>query len=299
MILHPREERVSLYPAKRQAPVAQWIEHLITVQKVGGSSPSGRAAAPLGAIHRWGFCISAKHSFGSAFSCPSACGGLWRARQIGFLFDPRRRSPGSGAYLTGGATELARHDSIRAAPRQSSPCTPLQHPTREKLRPARPLHRLFREKVRPASVKRPILGCFERAGRTFSRSHPPSGHAGRTFSRTGHNDMAALKPMTPLRPLLQTNVKPPSPMLAPKQRPLKPATPLQPKNAPKTPISYLQRRWWFHLRLGMREQRGCRFQTTAHLACGLQLRHQQVSNSHVIRLGEVSIKSENVVIPTI
>lgn len=81
MILHPGEERVSLYPAKRQAPVAQWIEHLITVQKVGGSSPSGRAAAPLGAIHRWGFCISTKHSFGSAFSCPSARGGPIRITQ--------------------------------------------------------------------------------------------------------------------------------------------------------------------------------------------------------------------------
>ena len=70
LILHPSEERVGLYSAKRQAPVAQWIEHLITVQKVGGSSPFGRAAAPLGAIHRWGFCISTKHSFGSAFFMP-------------------------------------------------------------------------------------------------------------------------------------------------------------------------------------------------------------------------------------
>ena len=70
MILHPSEERVSLYPAKRQAPVAQWIEHLSTVQKVGGSSPFGRAAAPLGAIHRWGFCVFEKHSFGSAFFMP-------------------------------------------------------------------------------------------------------------------------------------------------------------------------------------------------------------------------------------
>lgn len=81
MILHPGEERVSLYPAKRQAPVAQWIEHLITVQKVGGSSPSGRAAAPLGAIHRWGFCISTKHSFGSAFFMPSARGALIHVTQ--------------------------------------------------------------------------------------------------------------------------------------------------------------------------------------------------------------------------
>ena len=70
LVLHLNEKRVSLYPAKRQAPVAQWIEHLITVQKVGGSSPFGRAAAPLGAIHRWGFCICGKHSFGSAFFMP-------------------------------------------------------------------------------------------------------------------------------------------------------------------------------------------------------------------------------------
>ena len=39
------------------ALVAQWIEHLTTDQKVGGSSPFERAAAPLGAIHRWGFCV--------------------------------------------------------------------------------------------------------------------------------------------------------------------------------------------------------------------------------------------------
>ena len=45
-------------------------------------------------------------------------------------------------------------------------------------------------------------------------------------------------------------MKPPSPMLAPKQRPLKPASPLHPKTAPKTPISHPQRRWRFQLRLG-------------------------------------------------
>ena len=81
LVLHLDEKRVSLYPAKRQAPVAQWIEHLITVQKVGGSSPSGRAAAPLGAIHRWGFCISTKHSFGSAYFMPSARGDPIRVTQ--------------------------------------------------------------------------------------------------------------------------------------------------------------------------------------------------------------------------
>ena len=99
--------------------------------------------------------------------------------------------------------------------------------------------------------------------------------------------MATLKPMTPLRPLMQANVKPPSPLHTPKQQPLKPPSPLrplmqanvkppsplQPKTTPKTPISHPQRRcrfqlglglreqrrWWFHLRLALREQRRRRF----------------------------------------
>ena len=70
-----------------------------------------------------------------------------------------------------------------------------------------------------------------------------------------------MKPTTPLQPLIQANVKPPSPMLAPKQHPLKPATPIQAKNAPKTPNSHPQRRCRFHLRLGQHPQRRCRFQS--------------------------------------
>ena len=116
---------------------------------------------------------------------------------------------------------------------------------REKNRPAQPFQRHFREKVRPASVKTPIVGCFERARRTFSRSRPPSDHAGRTFSRTRRDNVATLKPTTPLLAPEQQPLKPPSPMLAPKQRPLKPPSPLQPKNAPKTPISHPQRRHQF------------------------------------------------------
>ena len=57
--------------------------------------------------------------------------------------------------------------------------------------------------------------------------------------------MATLKPITPLRPLMQANVKPPSP--------------LHPKNAPKTAFSHPQRRCRFHLRLALREQRRRRF----------------------------------------
>ena len=132
--------------------------------------------------------------------------------------------------------------------RNSSPGTPLQRPTREKVRPAR--------------QKTPILGHYEHAGRTFSRSHPPPDPAGRTFSRTGHSHVSTAKPPSPQRPLMQTNVKPPSPMLAPEQRPLKPTTPMQAKNAPKTPNSHPQRRYRFQMRLSLCPQRRWRFQTT-------------------------------------
>ena len=136
-------------------------------------------------------------------------------------------------------------------------------PFRENVRPARGFPRLIREKVRPASPKPPILGCFQRAGRTFSRSHPPSGRAGRTNSHTGRSHVATLKPKTPLPPLTQARMKPPSPLLAPKQQPLKPTTPLQPKNTPKTPISHPQRRRRFQLAHLSSPQRRHGFQSEA------------------------------------
>ena len=91
------------------------------------------------------------------------------------------------------------------------------------------------------------MGHFSYAGRTISRSHPPSDQAGRTFSRTRRDNVATLKPTTPLHTA--------------KQQPLKPTTPMQPKNAPKTPISHLQRRRRFQLRLDQHPQRQCRFQS--------------------------------------
>ena len=163
----------------------------------------------------------------------------------------------------------------RAHPRKSSPNTtpPPAHPRKNS--PNAPENSVFR----------PFWAC--RAN--FFALSLRHGAAGRTFSRTGHSDMVALKPMTPLQPLMQASVKPPSPLLAPQQQPLKPTTPLQPKNARNTPISHPQRRWrfqlklslreqrrWrFQLKLSLREQRRRRFQATAHLASGLQLRHQQ------------------------
>ena len=114
---------------------------------------------------------------------------------------------------------------------KTRPTQPLQWLFREKTRPAQPLRRIFREKVLPASAKTPILGCFKRAGRTFSRSRPPSDHAGRTFSRTRRDNVATLKPTTPLH--------------SPEQQPLKPPSPLHPNTAPKQPISHPQRRQRF------------------------------------------------------
>ena len=57
----------------------------------------------------------------------------------------------------------------------------VQAHTREKVRPTLPLQQHFREKPRPASRKTPILGCFQRAGRTFSRSHPHQAARGELF----------------------------------------------------------------------------------------------------------------------
>ena len=102
----------------------------------------------------------------------------------------------------------------------------------------------FPRKTRPARVKTLILGCFERAGRTFSR--------------TRRDNVATLKPTTP--------------MLAPKQQPLKPPSPLHPKTAPKTPISRPQRRWRFQPHTSTSEQRRQGFQTTEHLADRARLR---------------------------
>ena len=81
-------------------------------------------------------------------------------------------------------------------------------------------------------------------------------------------------------------LKPTTPLLTPNKGPLKPASPLHPKTAPKTPISHPQRRWrfqlahltgpqrrrWFQLRLGLRPQRRWRFQP--HTDTSKQRRHR-------------------------
>ena len=56
-------------------------------------------------------------------------------------------------------------------------------------------------------------------------------------------------------------LKPTTPLLAPNKGLLKPASPLHPKNAPKTPISRPQRRWWFQPHTDSSKQRRWRFQS--------------------------------------
>ena len=129
----------------------------------------------------------------------------------------------------------------------ASPTRPAQGQLVRKTRPTPPLQQHFRERIRPARHKTPILSHLSHAGRTFSRSHPPSDRAGRTFSRTRRENVATLKPTTPL--------------LTSNKGLLKPTLPLHPKTAPKPPISHPQRRWRFQLRLDLRPQRRWRFQT--------------------------------------
>ena len=69
---------------------------------------------------------------------------------------------------------------------KTRPAQPLPYSTRKKSRPTQPLQQHFREKTRPASPKTPKLGCFQRAGRTFSRSHTHQAALGELFRARTH-----------------------------------------------------------------------------------------------------------------
>ena len=103
-------------------------------------------------------------------------------------------------------------------------------------------------KSSPGTPQTADFGPFFVRRANFFALAPTPGRAGRQISRTGRRNIATLKPMTPL--------------LAPKMGPLKPASPLRPKTAPKTPISHPQRRRRFQPHTGTSEQRRSRFQTT-------------------------------------
>ena len=128
--------------------------------------------------------------------------------------------------------------------------------------------------------------------------------AGRRISRTGldpgRRNMATLKPPTPLH--------------APNNAPLKPASPLRPKTGPKHPFLTRKGDGGF-TSTRIQASKGDRgFRQPAHLADSAWLRplgrqgqaatlgrrrHHRPQISHAIRLGEVSIMSENVAIPTL
>ena len=227
----------------------------------------------------------------------------------------------------------AHHEGLQRHFREKTrPARGIQWLSREKARPARDFQWHFREKLAQHARKQhfsAILGSqgellrapqWERRkqGELFrARSHSRPSRAnyfafrrhvrdaGRRISRTGldpgRRNMATLKPTTPL--------------LAPNNAPLKPASPLCGENAPKTPFSLPQRRWWFHFHTDTSEQRRQGFQTTgppgrhrlaatpaggrARLRPLGRRRHHRPQISHAIRLGEVSIMSENVAIPTL
>ena len=129
-----------------------------------------------------------------------------------------------------------------AYPRKSSPnaAPPAAYPRKSSPNAAPPA--AFPRKSSPNAPENSVFQSFWACRANFFALTHTSGHAGRTFSRTGHSHVPTLKPMTPLQPLMQASMKPPTPMLAPEQQPLKPTTPLRPKSARKTPISRPQRR---------------------------------------------------------
>ena len=152
-----------------------------------------------------------------------------------------------------GARRLQDRAQCRLA-RKNSPNTGLPTALVRKNSPSAPENSLFH----------PFRAC---GANFFALTHTP-GRAGRTFSRTGRSNVAALKPTTPLQPLTWASMKPPSPLRAPEQQPLKPTTPLQPKNGLKTPISHPQRRSRFHSHTDTSEQRRRRGQAAAPMGSG-------------------------------
>ena len=134
----------------------------------------------------------------------------------------------------------------------------------------------------PCSPKMALFGTFFVCMANFVPLPPATSHAWRTFSCTRHNNMATLKPPTPLQSLIQASMKP--------------SSPLHPKTAPKTPISHPQRRRRFQPHTGTSAQRRQRFQTTGlpvqqglaavpvgggRARAGLEIDHSEPSGSRV------------------
>ena len=141
------------------------------------------------------------------------------------------------AYKTWAQGRLARKTSPSTAP-------PAALPRKSSPRTAPPA--AFPRRSSPSAPSNTHIEPFFVCWASYFALTPTSGRAGRRMSRTGRGNMATLKPPTPL--------------LAPNKGPMKPASPLRPKTAPKKPISHPQRRWRFQPTTGTSEQRRQGFQ---------------------------------------
>ena len=128
------------------------------------------------------------------------------------------------AYKTWAQGRLARKNSPSTAPsaafpRKNSPSAapPTAFPRKSSPNTAPPL--ALPRKSSPSKRKNADFRAFRACRANFFALTHTSGHAGRTFSRTRRDNVATLKPTTPLR--------------VPEQQPLKPPSPLRPKTAPK------------------------------------------------------------------
>ena len=140
--------------------------------------------------------------------------------------------------------------------RRNTTCPVGSHDCRsaKKLAQHRPSSGISVKKLAQRAIKRqfgvifPALGELFRVSTSFAPrranfftlAHTP-GQAGRKTSRTRRDNMARLKPTTPL--------------LTPNKGPLKPTSPLHPKNAPDKPISRPQGRCRFHSHTDTSKQR--------------------------------------------
>ena len=125
-------------------------------------------------------------------------------------------------------------DLTTAGPRKNLPSTAAPDAFPRRSSPSAPSNNHFE----------PFFMCWA----NFFALTPTPDRAGRRMSRTRRDNTATLKPTTPL--------------LTPNKGPMKPASPLRPKTAPKTSISHPQRRWRFQSHIGASEQRRRWFQTT-------------------------------------
>ena len=144
----------------------------------------------------------------------------------------------------------ARQSSPNAAPpaaypRKSSPnaAPPAAFPRKSSPNAAPPA--AFPRKSSPNAPENSVFQSFWACRANFFALTHTSGHAGRTFSRTGHSHVPTLKPMTPLQPLMQASMKPPAPLRA--------------LNTRKTNIFPAQRRHRFQANAHTRSQRRHRF----------------------------------------